>query len=354
MAKPEIELVELVHIAALARIGLGSGLVARSQWRRVNPLKPDDSDWLLNATRTIVGGRQAASEVTTSFLRLMLALETGTTFGRKPGVTSVSVDDLRKDFIDAVERVADFDWGSGRGTDTDLMWLSSEFRAAGGRNQLGVEELVRALTDWQKGGRSSRTRVRLVDGVLPGDGLNTPNRVQEQLRALIRQVGAEGFAQRVARLKRLYGENAERYEKKLTEAFDTHSNLVAGLADSAVMDRSRRLAIDAADWMGGRVAVARGTRGNPCGFCAMLASRGFIYLSERSAIMTAVGKRYHPNCHCFPIMRVTTDDLPERNKFFQEMWPEVTKGHYGADARRVWRKWADSQRAKSLGGKQKN
>lgn len=35
-----------------------------------------------------------------------------------------------------------------------------------------------------------------------------------------------------------------------------------------------------------------------CGFCLMLASRGFAYASERSASEKAEGGHYHPNCDC--------------------------------------------------------
>ena len=35
-----------------------------------------------------------------------------------------------------------------------------------------------------------------------------------------------------------------------------------------------------------------------CGFCLMLASRGFAYASERSASEKAGGGHYHPNCDC--------------------------------------------------------
>lgn len=352
MKRPEIELVELVHIAALARISLGAGIVARAQWSRVNPLRPSDEEWLLGASRAIVGGRMAASEVTLAFTRLMLALETGRTTARFPGERQVSMDSLRKDFARAVDKVLRFRWESGEGLDPDQRWLASEFRAAGGDSVLDPGELVKALREWGRTGTKTGN-VRTVDAALPGDGLNSAKKVQENLRDFIRRVGAEGFERRVQVLKRKYEANLKRYEAELSEAFETHGGLVASMADTAVMDRSRRLALGTADLLGHRVLVARGTRSNPCGFCAMLASRGFVYMSERSAILTAVGKRYHPNCHCYPIMRVSTDVLPERNEYWHKMWPIVTKGYSGAQARNVWRRWVNAERAKVL-GKSKN
>lgn len=53
-----------------------------------------------------------------------------------------------------------------------------------------------------------------------------------------------------------------------------------------------------------------------CGFCLMLASRGFAYTSEKTASEKAEGGHYHPNCDCrivpgFPGMEVEGYDPAE-------------------------------------------
>lgn len=90
--------------------------------------------------------------------------------------------------------------------------------------------------------------------------------------------------------------------------------IAAGLTREEAYDRAflkfegivRRQAL-----MGGRLTIAntasadrravgwrRVTDGNPCAFCAMLASRGPMYKSRSSTIAQGEGLRYHGHCGC--------------------------------------------------------
>lgn len=73
----------------------------------------------------------------------------------------------------------------------------------------------------------------------------------------------------------------------------------------------------------------------------MLASRGFVYKTERAAIAGT-----HPNCHCYSVVRFSTEEpeLPERNAYYQRMWEK----HGGT--MKAWRKWIAKQRVQR-GGK---
>lgn len=80
---------------------------------------------------------------------------------------------------------------------------------------------------------------------------------------------------------------------------------------------------------------ARVTDGNPCFFCAMLASRGAVYLTESSASFDA-----HDGCACTaePVY-YSNSPLPGRGAEFQRLWNEHIRGRYsGAEARRQWRR----------------
>lgn len=46
-----------------------------------------------------------------------------------------------------------------------------------------------------------------------------------------------------------------------------------------------------------------------CGFCLMLASRGFAYASESSASEKAEGGHYHPNCDCRVVVSFNGSDI---------------------------------------------
>lgn len=79
----------------------------------------------------------------------------------------------------------------------------------------------------------------------------------------------------------------------------------------------------------------RVTDGDPCSFCAMLASRGPVYLTEDSA-----GFRAHDHCACTaePVYHADAP-WPGRAQEFHRLWMEhIHKRYSGAEARRQWRR----------------
>lgn len=89
--------------------------------------------------------------------------------------------------------------------------------------------------------------------------------------------------------------------------------------------------------------------GTPCGWCAMLISRGPVYKSSRSA-QYADGDKYHDNCHCYaePVYsreQYAGSQLYALNRHYQELWPEVTKGLAGKAALSAWRRFIRQQHA---------
>jgi len=77
---------------------------------------------------------------------------------------------------------------------------------------------------------------------------------------------------------------------------------------------------------------ARATSGDPCSFCAMLASRGPVY-SERAGNFQA-----HDHCACNlePVYR-HDQGWPAGSRDLQQLWRDTTGGLSGAEARRVFR-----------------
>ena len=77
----------------------------------------------------------------------------------------------------------------------------------------------------------------------------------------------------------------------------------------------------------------RVTDGDPCAFCAMLASRGPVYLSEDSA-----GFRAHDHCACTAEPVYSMDaPWPGRAQEFHSLWREHIQGRYsGKKAIREW------------------
>lgn len=104
--------------------------------------------------------------------------------------------------------------------------------------------------------------------------------------------------------------------------------------------------IDASDVI---VGYRRVTGGSPCAFCAMLASRGAVYKSERSATRVVgvsgrargsrqIGNEYHDHCRCSVLPLYEHEDEPSSVVALRERWDESTAGLSGKAALRAFRR----------------
>ena len=72
-----------------------------------------------------------------------------------------------------------------------------------------------------------------------------------------------------------------------------------------------------------KVAWARVPTAKACAFCLMLASRGAVYTSRKSALETDSGARFHDKCHCLVIESYSESDLPKINHDLKREWDEA-------------------------------
>ena len=93
------------------------------------------------------------------------------------------------------------------------------------------------------------------------------------------------------------------------------------------------------------IGYARVTRAGTCDFCAMLASRGFVYASEFRATKSSGrrgkrkwGESFHDHCKCTaePAYSRSTP-LPETTAQYQAIWESSTVGKSGKAARVAFR-----------------
>lgn len=90
---------------------------------------------------------------------------------------------------------------------------------------------------------------------------------------------------------------------------------------------------------------ARVTDANPCSFCAVLASRGPVYKTRESAVLTTLrsergaGQPYHDHCACTaePVYH-RGQEWPGRAREFEALWKTSTKGYGGKDALNAFRR----------------
>jgi len=125
---------------------------------------------------------------------------------------------------------------------------------------------------------------------------------------------------------------------------------VAGSASRLTLDGGRRTIREAVQSDPVAIGWQRVTDGNPCAFCAMLASRGAVYLSERSATEIVgrsgrprgarqIGESFHDNCGCGVEPVFDRDSaLPPRSEEFQTLWRQATAGLHGRDAVNAFRR----------------
>ncbi len=86
------------------------------------------------------------------------------------------------------------------------------------------------------------------------------------------------------------------------------------------------------------------TDDDPCAFCAMLASRGAVYLTAEAAGDRL--DRFHDGCGCAVVpVYASRPLLPATSQRFAELWETTTAGLSGDDARKAFRRAVDSSRA---------
>lgn len=117
-----------------------------------------------------------------------------------------------------------------------------------------------------------------------------------------------------------------------------HVSAAAG-ATRHVLDGARTATVAAAGEDELAVGFARYASGTACAFCKMLAGRGAVYKSERTAQFTSGGQRYHDGCVCLPVPVFShTDPLPPGGDDYARLWAETTAGLTGKAARNAFRR----------------
>lgn len=77
----------------------------------------------------------------------------------------------------------------------------------------------------------------------------------------------------------------------------------------------------------------RVTAAKPCYFCAMLASRGAVYVTQRSASF-----KPHDHCACTAEPAFKPGSAPARSREFEDLWRQSTKGTSGKESLRAFRR----------------
>lgn len=338
-----VEQVENLHRAAQAKLGLYAALLSVDQFPIFKGSTPPSLDgWRAGLVDQILELRELSGELAISYYQLARWLETGYSLGAPLDSGAVTGGDLLQSFLARARAVDDIASSSTEiGRD-----ISSALRSHKDHplNTIDLSDMASEL----EGGLDRDGRVAVDKFSWPQ--LSTSERARKTIETAL-----NNGANIVARYKAAKDlSNPETLTDNLTKALESSLKSGAAKADMLTMSAGRGM-VDYAHSADKRVLMyARGTSSNPCAFCAMLASRGFIYASRTSATKSYRDggmKSYHDNCHCFAIARwVDTSKLPALNAYFKEQWPQVTKGYTGNDKLNAWRRWLNKKRRDSRTG----
>lgn len=307
----EADRVELVYYWALNQLGNAIAIDARELYAREVPKVPNrrSTSWLIEVIRLMFGFRSEAKDLAVAYYRLNRALRTGSTVrtGKESAGDTVSLEQLRQDFEDIVDHI-DVETGEGDGTLPP-------------RNLHVVDDEPILIED-----------IGDIDQMVADADEAARQEALDQLD----QLGTENLLNDIDK-----GKDPEK-------AWETARDRGAAAAMRITMNAARGLVYDLADtdlrvqgWV--RYHVPHDDTA-PCGWCAMLMSRGLVY-KTRAAASAAKNKdgnrivgengdvadadKYHLNCHCVavPIFFVEQYDNPlfAPNREYRGLWDDLKK-----------------------------
>ncbi|MCD7438994.1 hypothetical protein K4B79_12240 [Streptomyces lincolnensis] len=358
----ETDEVSAAFHVALTQIGAQTTAEALALWADV-PVERRAATagaWLRKAITLVMSRRRQSRDLARAYYRLARALQTGRTVADPyhPEPSYVTLADLRREFAelagnyqppteqgDEAATVADGEASSARQAENDTP-QDAPGQAPGSTSgqaldSEGGETLEAAGTDAEDQDDEDdpdweRILVEELEG-LREEEERVERQAEEELRIALEALGTANLDRRMT----------------LEDADPDEAHRQAGAQQAAAASRVAMNGGRSANWTHmsrdrralGYVRLSR--TGTPCGWCAMLISRGPVYKSRESATFND-GDRYHDNCHCYAMPVWSRDqyqssELTALSRQYEALWPEVTKGHSGKAAVTVWRRFIRSK-----------
>jgi hypothetical protein len=318
----------LLHTAIIA-LGAKTVVDSLDLWQDVPPT-PDvagaraTEKWLAAAVAYVMHKRLRARDLALAYYRYQRALTTGTTIAL-PGQDNppfVTLAELKREFESYLQPAP-----TASESPTPTAETLEDSQAEGG-----------APVD---AGEDVRVPVEEIDGL--DEDLNAlEDEMEQQVRENLLILGPRNQDKKINTAK---SETVEQADADRKDAHDKAGNRQAAAAERNAMNGARGslyIAASKDSRVLGWVRISR--TGTPCGFCAMLISRGVVYRSERSAGLDEEGDLYHDNCHCIAVpvfsrAQYESDELFALNRKYHDLWPKVTRGLGGDAAISAWRRF---------------
>lgn len=280
--------------------------------------------------------RRMSRDLARAYYRLARALRTGTTVADPyhPEPTFVTLETLRREFASLAGGSEKPQEGRPESAPTEE---TDEASQAPDAPTTGDAEAPADEGSEDPG----RIRVEQLPG-LKADEERIEREALAEIREALLNLGAKNLERKLGEI------NPEAPAKDVDQLRDqAHAEAgarQAAAAERVVMNGGRSTVWNHAQRDQRAIGYIRLSRtGTPCGWCAMLISRGPVYRSEKTATY-GDGDKYHDNCHCYaePVFsreQYRNSDLYALNRTYQELWPQVTKGLSGKAAVSAWRRF---------------
>jgi hypothetical protein len=329
----------------LNQIGAKTIEDALALWQDIPPgAQPATAQrWLGRAVRLVLFRRRRSRELAIAYYRLARALRTGKTVADpyRDEPEYIRLSELREEFallVEGVQEAPESDLTAPQGVGGTEPRSEPEEPAdpvSADDDRILVERIERLEADIAAMERAAEEEIRKSLALLG------PINEERKLRLLEESLSPEealsgSLRDQLSERDRIHAEAGKRQAASSARIVMNGARSVinaAGTRDRAVI---------------GWVRLSR--TGTPCGWCAMLISRGPVYKSEKTALGDV--DKYHDNCNCYAEPVYSTEQYNDSplyalNRRYAELWPQVTRGLGGKDALNVWRTFSRKQQAAS-------
>lgn len=344
-----------IHRVAQEKLGLTAGLVAYEAVSSMNVLDPEQTQWYERIVLVTSAIRSLSRVLAARYYNLARAIETEYTYSDVGGIQRTTVPrsvlyaemaEVLNEVINLTRPEAPEEESTAGSAYADADYGISREERLDDLDDIIADAFTELLPEEDSDEWLGEVEVEDWDW---GEDEDDEDEFFDELE--------EEVAQEVEKLVDKAERLAKKEDPKLLEVIqnlqESTADSVAGIADASAMAPGRNV-IDAAGTRDKRVQRwMRVTGANPCGFCSMLAARGAVYRSKRTASRrSATGGRYHDNCHCTEqAIWVDNPWYSERDVYFIRNWKTVTEGHSktmpskgkGSPALLAWRRWLAAQ-----------
>ncbi|KPC89298.1 hypothetical protein ADL35_02345 [Streptomyces sp. NRRL WC-3753] len=346
---------------ALTQIGAGTVEEALKLWQAVpvTARAATSTAWLKRAITLVMTRRRMSRDLARAYYRLVRALRTGKTVvdPYHPEPPYVTLETLRREFAELIGDAADGSLeGSPDSPGSDSSDSSPPAASGASVEARGEAQLPSDQPAQEAGADPDGDQIEVEE--LPSlreDEERIEREAEAEAREILEALGPANLERKTATIDT--AKPAKDVDKAREEAHQQAGARQAATAERLVMNGGRstvwnHMAKDRR--VIGYIRLSR--TGTPCGWCAMLISRGPVYKTQAKAgpslaALTsgeyADGDKFHDNCHCYaePVYSLaqykgsSASSLYELNRRYEELWPKVTKGLAGKQAISAWRRF---------------